>query len=892
MASRRRKTTRRSRGSRTLGSQAGYLWEGLRLVLGWIGALVLSVAALLRFLAVRAWEAFHGERARVPLGMVLAGASLFLFVALLDYRVNELPSENLCGAWGWIAADRLLRFFGVGAFLPPLFGIFWGFARMLRESEGKASIKLLGVLVLTLAVSLIAAGLAEEGWYNPSFPLGLGGWLGTTGHPRLLAALGSFGLAVVLALLALLAFLLATEWAFVPLARDLLSRARRGFVQPELPLDAPEDEETVSGHGFLTGLRGRLASFFRPFLPAEEAAVAVAVAGAGGGTAAARRGRKEKIAEREASAEEPLRVPLGLQEAEAGEETEEEDEEASWEEAEDWEEGEEDEEDDEDEEAAEWEEGEEEDEEEAEEEGEATPHLPGISGLEEPTLLVEEEDEDVPVRRSRPKKPRLDSLPSADLLRGGEKRDRSLVQAEVDALGARLQGVFDAFGLDARVVGAERGPTLTLFEVQLASGVSVKKLKNQRDDLGVALGSHGVRIVYPLPGRSTVGVEVPNLKREMVRMKDVFEEVDTSWPVMKLPMVLGRDTLGKAAAEDLTVMPHMLIAGTTGSGKSVCLNAILCTWLLTRGPEQLRLVLIDPKQVELQLYRDIPHLLCPVVTDMKRAPFTLEWATRQMEDRLHMFKMAGVRNITDYNGLGRKELQRRLDEDYDPDEFPDSLPFIVLVIDELADLMLVSAKEVEIAISRLAAKARAAGIHLLVATQRPSTDVVTGLIKMNLPVRMAFKVSSAVDSRVILDDSGADALLGNGDFLYRPPGAAGMIRGQGAFVSEREVREICDHLRAHGKPEYLEELVQMKGPGGGEAVDDPLWDDAVRIILQSGRGSASLLQRALSIGYTRASRLVDLMTEHGILGPHTGSKAREILLTLEEWEEMQKRKGR
>ena len=434
------------------------------------------------------------------------------------------------------------------------------------------------------------------------------------------------------------------------------------------------------------------------------------------------------------------------------------------------------------------------------------------------------------------------------------------------------------------VVGAVRGPTLTLFEVKLAEGVSVKKLKNQRDDLAVALGAHGVRIVYPLPGRTTVGIEVPNIQRENVFLKDVFEEAKTHG--VKLPMVIGRDTLGKAVVEDLTKMPHMLVAGTTGSGKSVCLNSILMTMLLTRGPEQLRFVLIDPKQVEMQLYQDIPHLACPVVTDMKRAPFVLEWALRQMEDRLHQFKMAGVRNVTDYNELGAAELKKRIgEESYDPEEFPEKLPYVVLVIDELADMMLVSAKEVEIAISRLAAKARAAGIHLLVATQRPSTDVVTGLIKMNLPVRIAFKVTSSVDSRVILDDSGADLLLGNGDFLYRPPGAAGMTRGQGAFVSEKEVREACDHLRAHGKPEFIEDLVQMKGAAGGDGeVDDPLYDDAVRIILQSGRGSASLLQRALSIGYTRASRLIDIMSEQGVLGPFIGSKAREVLLTVEEWE--------
>jgi S-DNA-T family DNA segregation ATPase FtsK/SpoIIIE len=308
--------------------------------------------------------------------------------------------------------------------------------------------------------------------------------------------------------------------------------------------------------------------------------------------------------------------------------------------------------------------------------------------------------------------------------------------------------------------------------------------------------------------------------------------------------------------------------------------------LMTRKPDQLRLLLIDPKQVELQLYQDIPHLMCPVVTDMRRAAFVLNWAMREMDERLHVFQKAGVRNITDYNDLGVRKLKERVGEQYDPEDFPKSMPYVVIVIDELADLMIQARKEVEMAIARIAAKARAAGLHMLVATQRPSTDVVTGLIKTNMPVRMAFRVSSGIDSRVILDDSGAEVLLGNGDFLYRPPGSATLVRGQGCFVSEDEVREVCDHLRKNGKPEYLEELVAGPGAAGeGGPVDDPLFGDAVRIVLKSGRGSASLLQRALSVGYTRGSRLVDIMTEQGILGPHVGSKAREILMTVEQFEE-------
>ncbi|HEX9793802.1 MAG TPA: DNA translocase FtsK 4TM domain-containing protein [Planctomycetota bacterium] len=856
----RRKKKRASGGF--LAEQMGFLAEGLGTVLGWVGTLFASIAALFAWIARRTWEGVSGDQGRQAIGMVLAAVMVFVFVAMLDYEAGA-PERNVCGQFGHGIADLALTRLGIAAFILPFFACFWGLAAAFRNGVSGVPVKAAGVVALTLVVSIAAYGVAPAADGTPGLPTGRGGTFGPAAFGPLQDSLGPFGLAVLLTLVGALALLLASEWAFVPLVRDMLARAGKGLRQPELPLKARKrglKEERESATRGASRLWQSLLGLVSPFRPAEERAE---------DAAAAARGAKSKPARRKAAPVVEDDEEYDEYEEEPDEDAEEDDEEydEEYDEDEEYEEDEEEDEDD-----AEYDEDEEWEEEEDEEPARLV-SLPRIAS------------EEPPLRPKKQRQPTLGSLPPPTILKPGERRDRAAVQSEIDSLGRRLQAVFDAFGLDARVVGAERGPTLTLFEVQLAQGVSVKKLKNQRDDLEVALGSHGVRIVYPLPGRSTVGVEVPNLKREMVRMKDVFEEVDVAWETNKLPMILGRDTLGKPAFEDLSVMPHMLVAGTTGSGKSVCLNGILCSWLLTRTPDQLRLVLIDPKQVELQLYRDIPHLLCPVVTDMKRAPFTLEWATRQMEDRLHLFKLAGVRNITDYNALGEKELKERLAENWDPDEYQVNLPFIVLVIDELADLMLVSAKEVEVAISRLAAKARAAGIHLLVATQRPSTDVVTGLIKMNLPVRLAFKVTSAVDSRVILDESGADDLLGNGDFLYRPPGAAGMIRGQGAFVSEREVREICDHLRKHGKPEFLEDLVQMKGPASdGGAIDDPLFDDAVRIILQSGRGSASLLQRALSIGYTRASRLIDIMTEQGILGPFTGSKARDVLMTLEDWD--------
>jgi S-DNA-T family DNA segregation ATPase FtsK/SpoIIIE len=407
------------------------------------------------------------------------------------------------------------------------------------------------------------------------------------------------------------------------------------------------------------------------------------------------------------------------------------------------------------------------------------------------------------------------------------------------------------------------------------------------DDIGLSLGTDRVRIVFPLPGSKAVGIEVPNSEQSSVRLRDVFEKCSQEVAKAALPMVLGQAALGNELVADLTKMPHMLIAGTTGSGKSVCLNSILATLLLTRTPEEVRLILIDPKQVELDAYSGIPHLMCPVVTDMKRASFILNWTVQQMENRLATFRRAKVRNISDYNAIGRKGLQDMLGERYDEIDFPDSYPYVVVVIDELADLMLTHKRDVETSINRIAAKARAAGIHLIVATQRPSTDVVTGLIKANLPVRMSFRVNTNTDSRVILDEAGAEKLLGNGDFLYRPPGADSNKRGQGAFIDTPEVTGICDHLRKHGTPEFLEVLEQGSLLGGSTVeVDDEYWDEAVEFVLKSGRGSASLLQRKFKIGYSRASRLIEDMTEHGVLGEHNGAKPREILITAEQWEEM------
>jgi len=873
---RKKKTTRKTASKKSpskkrapkrnqAGTQVGFMGAGIGVVLGWVATILLTVASALRWFGVGCLAALQGKRARQPFGMVLAAASIYVLVALLSY---EHGSDNLCGRLGYNLADWLLVFLGMGAFVMPAFGAFWGIARLLREnSSGYAEFKLVGIVLLSFTGSLIAQAAGDVNPTN-TFPNGQGGWIGSTVYPSLSEALGPFGIGVVLTLLASLSSFMATEWAFVPLVRDLLKRGAGSLKQQDLPwgskerkaiMEEAEENRAKAASGarrFWNMLRGEM----KPFEMEGEK-------GAAGAAASAADGEEVEVADEVAP---PMKLKIGGREVSEA---------AVVEEA-------------------------------VVTKPQAKPApkpapspikpvtepitdgefaLPGISKTPEmrSAELDSEEGMEGGKKKKPQRKPTLASMPSINLLIKSESTNQEDQRGEINELGRKLQVAFDAFGLDGKVVGAERGPTLTMFEVQLAAGVSVKKLKAQREDLGIALGTHSVRIVFPLAGRSTVGIEVPNLKRDSVRLKDVFEGQKLDVAKNKLPMVLGCDTLGKKAVEDLAQMPHMLIAGTTGSGKSVCINSILVTMLLTRTPDQVRFVMIDPKQVELQVFADIPHLLCPVVTDMKRAPFVLEWSVRQMEDRLHMFKMVGVRSIIDYNQLGVKGLKESLGDAYDADEYPDNIPYFVVVIDELADLMMTAKKEVETSIARIAAKARAAGIHLIVATQRPSTDVVTGLIKANLPVRVSFRVNTGIDSRVVLDEGGAEGLLGNGDFLYRPPGSGVLVRGQGAFVSTKEVTDVCNHLRQHGKPEFLEDLIQMKGPAAGSSgdVDDPMYEEAVRVILQSGRGSASLIQRALSVGYTRASRLIDIMTEQGVLGPFVGSKAREVLMTVEEWEE-------
>lgn len=479
------------------------------------------------------------------------------------------------------------------------------------------------------------------------------------------------------------------------------------------------------------------------------------------------------------------------------------------------------------------------------------------------------------------------TLPAFSLIRHTEHATEA-DERELAATAAELQGTLEDFNIMASVVGWVAGPTVTLFKVDLPSGVRVSRIMALQDDIALALAAPGVRIFAPIPGTNHVGIEVPNKKRQNVLLGDVIKDAKGS----PLEMAIGKDVEGHSIVTDLAKMPHLLIGGTTGSGKSVAINAMIMSILMRATPDEVRFIMIDPKRVEFTPYNGIPHLYVPVVTENKEAASALAWGVAEMERRLKVLSKVGVRNINQYNAkVESGALDDLEDESAEPTK---KMPYIVIIIDELADLMMNVGKEVELSISRIAQLARAAGIHLIVATQRPSTNVVTGLIKANITNRIAFNVASGIDSRVILDTPGAENLIGLGDMLFSKPEYAKPQRLQGCYVSEEEIEAVVEHLKAQGEPEYHQEILQTNviglgssmpdGSGGSSAASDPLLWEAADIVVSSGLGSTSNIQRRLSVGYSRAGRIMDMLEEKGIVGPPNGSKPREVLVDAMELE--------
>ncbi len=474
------------------------------------------------------------------------------------------------------------------------------------------------------------------------------------------------------------------------------------------------------------------------------------------------------------------------------------------------------------------------------------------------------------------------NFPPLTLLKQSLNPKAAVAGAELTA--EHLISTLKSFGVEARVVNISRGPTVTRYELQPSAGVKISKITNLADDIALNLAAAGVRIEAPIPNKAAVGIEVPNKQSDVVDVRGIFESPDFTAAKSRLTVALGRDIGGNAIVTDLAKMPHGLIAGATGSGKSVCINSIIMSILYKATPEEVKLLMIDPKVVELGVYNGIPHLLVPVVTDPRKAAGALGWAVTEMEKRYKMFADRGVRNIEGYNKF--------VDELGDPEI--EKMPHIVIIIDELADLMMTSPKEVEDSINRIAAKARAAGMHLLVATQRPSVDVVTGVIKANIPTRIAFAVSSQIDSRTILDGAGAEKLLGRGDMLFRFAGAPKPNRIQGCFVSDEEVEAVVDFIKKGKTADYDDNIMveierqaavekkQKTGLAEDGPDEDPMIREAIKCVVENGMASTSLLQRKLKLGYARAARIVDEMEQRGVVGPYEGSKPRKVLITMDQ----------
>jgi len=488
-------------------------------------------------------------------------------------------------------------------------------------------------------------------------------------------------------------------------------------------------------------------------------------------------------------------------------------------------------------------------------------------------------------RSSAPKKKEIDKeiipsgevswqLPPLSIFRLPERKSGKNNLSHQTATAQLLEGKLRDFGVEGRIVQVNPGPVVNMYEFEPASGVKISQIVSLADDLARVLKEGSIRIVAPISGKSVVGIEVPNKKREVVHLREVLEAEVFNHDEAKLFMGLGKDIFGKPVVANLEQMPHLLIAGATGTGKSVCLNSIICSFLTRCTPDELRLLIIDPKRIELSYYNGIPHLLYPVITEMELANKALKWAAREMEKRYELLSRAGARNIDAYNKKISKWKTFEENEDFPP------LTYLVILVDELADLMIMASKEVETSLVRLAQMSRAAGIHLVLATQRPSVDILTGIIKVNFPARISFQVSSRVDSRTILDTIGAERLLGMGDMLLLPPGTAKLQRLHGAYVSEEEVNKIVNFWKSQGSPSYLDDFVIETEDKEMEidAYDDEKYMEAVRLVVKTGKASISMVQRHLRIGYNRAARLIERMEQQGVVSPSDGIKPRKVLI--------------
>ena len=808
----------------------------------------LALSALVVFLAVALATYDPADGVPVP----LAPLSLLFQPDVLVHPANS-QVQNTCGIWGALAAEALLGWLGVGAYYLVASLAVLDFQLLRRQEIDMPALRTLG-WILSIAGGTTILAMAFP-WLSPGPVIGPGGYLGALGKAIVEMHFAMIGGLILSGSVAVGGLLLATDYALIRAAIWCVQvvRGRRtggDFASTSLGGKNSKKKATdldqglhADGASVKVKLNGKVqatSTVAKTFDnedeeededEVDESPVTLKVVSPADKQYQAGDQNPAAATSRQDQAENPLRVtsPADRKREAAAREREE-----------------------------------------------------LMRRMNEASPVADEEYE----------------LPSIDMLLPSDDVNFEAQATEVRRKAKILEKTFLDFGFTVKVVEIETGPVIAQYEVELEAGLRLSKITGLADDLAIALRVPSVRIVAPIPGKNTVGIEVPNEQRQIVRLREVIEEANGKVKKMRIPLFLGKDVSGNALTVDLSTLPHLLIAGRTGTGKSVCLNAIISSILMTRRPDEVRMLMIDPKMVELSGYGRLPHLMHPVVTDMRKAEAILAWAVEKMEERYSLLARAGVRHISSYNQLGEEELMERLQPENDDERasIPQQLPFIVIVADEMADLMMTSGKEVEQHIIRLAQKSRAVGIHLILATQKPTVDVITGLIKSNLPARIAFQVASRTDSRVVLDEMGADKLLGNGDMLFLWPGTSTLLRGQGTYLSDEEINQIVDCC-SRGEQNFVQELVNIKvkdpeqeGEGakpGALKKRDELYESAVDLVVREGRGSVSLLQRALGIGYGRAARLIDFMAEDGIVGQYNGSQAREILITLTDWERMQ-----
>jgi DNA segregation ATPase FtsK/SpoIIIE, S-DNA-T family len=802
--------------------------------------------------------------------LALLAVVAFLAVALVSYDPADPPGglvypepavvNNACGRLGaWVAA-QLFAGFGIGAYYLVASLAVLDFALLGRRKIEQPVLRLVGWGLSLIALATLAS-MAMPG-LSPGPVIGPGGYLGAAGRGLLESHFATAGAFILTVSVLFGGLLLCTDYVLLKLTVMLLGEpmkrvaaagrlAKRGQA---LPNAKHADKKAAALVTVAAGKTRGKSDLDNPAIAAEGT-------DANGETVSIKFPGKSPVKKAAGKASEAI---------EDGDEI---DEELEDEELVD---------------EVETEEGDEASEEEDESLSPLKIRAP-VQKKDERQKVIEQLEEG-----SKPAEAADYQLPAVELLLEGEEFPFETHEKEVRTTAKLLERTFLNFGFNVKVVEIQTGPVIAQYEIELEKGLRLAKITNLADDIAIALRVPSVRIVAPIPGKNTVGIEVPNGERQIVRLREIIEEASAAAAKMKIPIFLGKDVSGHPMTIDLASLPHLLIAGRTGTGKSVCLNSIIVSMLMTRRPDEVRMLMIDPKMVELSPYQRLPHLMHPVVTDMAKAAAILEWAVEKMEERYSLLARAGVRHISNYNQLGEEELMERLQPENDEERaaIPRSLPYIVIVADEMADLMMTSGKEVEQFIIRLAQKSRAVGIHLILATQKPTVDVITGLIKSNLPARIAFQVASRTDSRVVLDEMGADKLLGNGDFLFLWPGTSQLHRGQGTYLSDDEINGVVRFVGQH-QPNFVKELVQLKPKDGAGANGstfrrrDDLYERAVDTVVREGRGSVSLLQRSLGIGYGRAARLIDFMAEDNIVGEYNGAQAREVLITIAEWERMQ-----